>query len=200
MDAIAIREALRNGDSEDLDRRRKIILLSTLALCDFGFIALYQTGVIKKLPDIPLPIFDSNKVNGSKDSYQMGTPDATIATLNHAMNIVLSAAGGNEAASRKPGFDVALGAVVLGNAAGAVRFMMNMITKQKKICIYCTAGAIINFTSAVIIAPVVIKSLRRLFNPQRVIPADSGLRPVLHENDGLAQTKTIESELVVRGT
>jgi uncharacterized membrane protein len=190
MDAVAIREALRNGDSEDLDRRRKIILLSAFALCDFGFIALYQTGVIKKLPDIPLPIFDSNKVNGSKDSYQMGTPDATIATLNHAINIVLSAAGGNEAASRKPGFDVALGAVVLGNAAGAVRFMMNMITKQKKICIYCTTGAIINFTSAIIIAPVVIKSLRRLFNTRRAISTDYRSKPVSHQT---------ESQLAVRG-
>lgn len=41
MDAVTIRDVLRNGVSEDLDRRRKIILLSVLALADFGTIALY---------------------------------------------------------------------------------------------------------------------------------------------------------------
>lgn len=164
MDATAIRDVLRNQTSEDLDRRRKVVLLSALALADFGFITLYQTGVIRRLPDIPLPIFDTNEINGSEHSYKMGTPDASIATVNHALNIALAAAGGSEGAARKPIFDVALGAVVLANAAGAVRFMRKMIFVQKKICIYCVAGALINFASAVIIAPTVKKGVMKLLN------------------------------------
>ncbi|MFZ6013754.1 MAG: vitamin K epoxide reductase, partial [Bacteroidota bacterium] len=72
MNAVAIRDALRDKQSDDLDRRRKIITLSAIGLLDFSIISLYQTGVIKKLPDFRLPIFDSNKVNASKEAYQFG--------------------------------------------------------------------------------------------------------------------------------
>jgi hypothetical protein len=75
MNVMAIRNVLRIGSSEDLDRRSKILCLSAIGLVDFSIISLYQTGVIKKLPDIPLPIFDSNKVNAAESAYQFGVPD-----------------------------------------------------------------------------------------------------------------------------
>jgi len=53
MKAKAIRKQLLKGSSEDLERRRKIIALSALGLLDFSIISLYQTGIIKKLPDLP---------------------------------------------------------------------------------------------------------------------------------------------------
>lgn len=163
MDAIAIKNELRNGHSEDLDRRRKVIGLSALGLVDFSIISLYQTGVIKKLPDIPLPIFDSNKVNAAQDAYRFGAPDGPISAVAYAATMVLASAGGSEKAERSPAFDVALGAVVAGNAAGAVYYLYNMIFKQKKICLYCVTGAAINIASAIIIAPTVIKSVKQLF-------------------------------------
>ena len=44
-----IRDLLQHEDSEDLDRRRKVVLLSALGLADFTFISLLQTGVIRRL-------------------------------------------------------------------------------------------------------------------------------------------------------
>jgi uncharacterized membrane protein len=38
-----------------------------------------------------------------------------------------------------------------------------MIFVQKKICLYCVTGAAINIASAVIIAPTVLKGMRKLF-------------------------------------
>lgn len=163
MDAAAIRNVLRNEKSEDLDRRRQVIFLSALGLVDFSIISLYQTGVIKSLPDPPFPIFDSNKVNASKEAYQMGVPDGPVSAVAYALNMVLAAAGGSEETNRKPIYDVALGGVVLGNAAGAAYYLYDMLFKQKKICLYCLTGAAINFAAAVIIAPTVIKSFKKLF-------------------------------------
>ena len=162
MNVTAIRDALRKEHSADLNRRRKVILLSALGLVDFSIISLYQTGVIKHLPDLPFPIFDSDKVNASEEAYKMGVPDGPVSAVTYALNMVLAAAGGNEGAERKPVYDVALGAVVLGNAAGAAHYLFNMITKQKKICLYCVTGAAINFAAAAIIAPTVIKSFKKL--------------------------------------
>lgn len=163
MNATAIRDVLRNEHSEDLDRRRKVIFLSAIGLVDFCVISLYQTGVIKSLPDAPFDIFDSNKVNASKDAYKMGVPDGPVSAVAYALTMVLASAGGSEEVARKPIEDVGLGAAVLGNAIGGAYFLYNMITKQKKICLYCVTGALINFASAVIIAPTVLKSVKKMF-------------------------------------
>src|SRR5688500_10284822 len=75
MRAAAIRQELLNSTVKDLQERRKIIGLSALGLVDFALISLYQSGVIKRLPELPFAAFDSNKVNASPDAYQMGAPD-----------------------------------------------------------------------------------------------------------------------------
>lgn len=153
-----------NGASADLKRRRKIIALSAAGLLDFTIISLYQTGIIRKLPDIPAPIFDSNKVNASKEAYVLGLPDGPISAVAYAATMALAGAAGSGKAGRRPLFDVLAGGVIAGNAAGAAYYMYDMVSKQKKICLYCVTGAIINFASAIIIAPVVIKGLRKLFH------------------------------------
>jgi uncharacterized membrane protein len=136
MDAIAIRNGLRNGSSVDLDKWRKVILLSALGLIDFSIISLYQTGIIKHLPDLPYAFFDSDKVNASEDAYRFGAPDAPVSAMAYAMSIVLASAGGSENVHRKPVFDLALGATLAGNAIGALYYLYKMIFKQKKICLY----------------------------------------------------------------
>ena len=163
MNAAQIKNELRESSNDDLDKRRKLVLLSAAGLVDFSVISLYQTGVIKKLPDLPLEIFDTNKVNASDAAYRLGAPDGTISSLVYAAVMVLASAKGTETSGRKPVMDVALGAAVAANAVGAVSYLSNMIFKQKKICLYCVTGAAINIASVVIVAPVVIKSIRKLF-------------------------------------
>lgn len=163
MRTAAIRQELLTSDSEHLNRRRKVIALSALGLVDFSLISLYQTGIIKRLPEIPFKVFDSNKVNAAPDAYKMGAPDGTVSAVVYASTMVLASAAGTEASGRKPIADVLLGGAVAGNAAGAAFYLYNMIFHQKKICLYCLTGAAINFASAAIIAPTVIKSLKKLF-------------------------------------
>lgn len=162
MQPTPIRDALRQQNSEDLRWRRNIIRLSALGILDFTVISLYQTGIIRSLPDLPGKIFDSNHVNASPDAYVLGVPDGPVSLGAYAANMVLAAWGGDNASGRKPLADLALGAVILGNAAGAAHFMWNMITKQKKVCLYCVTGALINFASAAIAAPHVWKSLKKM--------------------------------------
>ena len=161
MNAIAIRDALRTEENPDMANRRKVIALSALGLVDFSVISLYQTGVIKKLPDLPLPVFDSNKVNASKEAYQFGVPDGPVSAAVYSMIMVLAAAGGSEKAARKPVFDVLMGGAVAANLSGALYYLWDMAFRQKKICLYCMTGAAINIASAVIIAPTVLKGIAR---------------------------------------
>lgn len=167
MDAIAIRDELRHGKSKALNTRRKVFLLSALGLVDFSIISLYQAGIIRHLPDPAHPIFDSDQVNASEEAFQFGVPDGPVSAAAYATTMVLASAGGSENTGRKPVLDLALGATVAGNALGALYYLYNMIFKQKKVCPYCVTGAAINIASAIIIAPTVLKSTRKLFSPTR---------------------------------
>jgi uncharacterized membrane protein len=165
MKAEEIRDVLRTEQSEDIDRRRKVTLLSAIGIADFSIISLLQSGVIRKLPDIPYPaLFDTNGINTSKTSFAMGVPDATMSTVMHALEMALATAGGSEKASRKPVFDLLLGGVVLGHALGAVRMTYDIFFKKKKVCLYCLTGAGLIFSSAVIIAPSVLSSAKKKLN------------------------------------
>ena len=162
MKAAAIRHELLTGTGRHLEKRRTITALSALGLVDFAIVSLYQSGVIKKLPELPFKAFDSNKVNAAPAAYAMGAPDATISALVYACNMVLATAGGTERSGRKPVHDVLLGVTIAGNAGGALYYLYDMIFKQKKICPYCIAGAAINITSAIIVAPLALKGIRKL--------------------------------------
>jgi hypothetical protein len=132
MNITAMRDALQTGHNEDLDTRRKVIFLSALGLVDFSIISLYQTGVIKHLPDLPHPLFDSDKVNASEDAYRFGAPDGPISAVAYAATMVLASAGGDEQTGRNPVLDVAVGATVAGNAVGAIFYLHKRFLSRKK--------------------------------------------------------------------
>ena len=158
----ALSRALRTARTPSLRRRRNVVGLSALGLLDFSIISLYQTGVIKHLPDLPGDLFDSDYVNASDEAYQFGAPDAPISAVIYALNMVLATAGGTKKTGRHPAFDLLLGATLVANAGGAVNYLVNMATKQKKVCLYCVAGAAINVASLVVAWPTVRDSVRAI--------------------------------------
>lgn len=163
MRTAAIRQELLTSNDSDLKQRRKVMLLTALGITDFALISLYQSGTINRLPELPIKVFDSNRVNAAPDAYQMGAPDGTISALVYAATMVLATWGGTELSGRKPIHDVLLGGVVASNAAGAVYYLGNMTFKQKKVCPYCIIGAAINLASAVLIAPQFLRGLKKIF-------------------------------------
>jgi uncharacterized membrane protein len=149
MKAELLRRKLLYESSKELQIRRQLIALSLIGIIDFSIISLYQTGIIRKLPDLPGKIFDSNQVNAAKDAYMFGIPDGLISGTVYALTASLAAAGANiRSGSKNLSTDLLLSGAVLGNALGAGYYLANMAFKQKKICLYCVTGAIINFISA----------------------------------------------------
>jgi hypothetical protein len=56
---------LRESSSEFMKKRRGVLGLSLASIASMGVIALYQTGILKHVPEPPLPGLDADKVNGS---------------------------------------------------------------------------------------------------------------------------------------
>ena len=139
-------QQVRQAATPEADYRRQIAALSAAGLIDFTLISLYQLGIIDKLPDLPGKLFDSNSVNASNDAQVMGIPDGAVSLTLYAATILL-AAGALKQKKRGNVFDWLLAGLAIGQAAGGAYYLYNMATVQKKVCVYCVAGALINFAT-----------------------------------------------------
>lgn len=150
----SIIDKIRKNNSEAAEYRRQIAALSALGLVDFSLISLFQLGFIKNMPDLPGEVFDTEKVNSSKDAVLLGMPDGVISLGAYTATILLATAA-TRFKKQSRVLDVAMGGIVLGQVAGAAQYLYKMAFVQKKVCIYCVAGAAINFAA--------LSPLRKLF-------------------------------------
>jgi hypothetical protein len=103
MNPTQLSHELRQETSSDLTDRRWIIGLSLFGAFMGGIVSLYQTGIIPGLPDPPIPLFDSDRVDASDYAYKrLDTPDGFIMVTNYAITAWLAAAGGKDRAKTNP--------------------------------------------------------------------------------------------------
>ncbi|HEX8657079.1 MAG TPA: vitamin K epoxide reductase, partial [Hymenobacter sp.] len=78
---------LRQGSSPDLTRRRWILGLSLVGTAMGQIVSLYQTGIVKHLPDPPPHrLFNADKVDASTYAYKrLATPDALIMVVSYGL-------------------------------------------------------------------------------------------------------------------
>lgn len=139
-------DLLRENSQPDTQKRRQIAALATIGLFDFSIISLYQLGYIRHLPYLPGKLFDSDKVNASEEAVILGMPDGVISLGAYAAIIFLATAGSaRKTRSRWLGW--LLGGIIAGQAIGAAQYLYKMAVVQKKVCLYCVTGAIVNFVS-----------------------------------------------------
>ena len=82
---------LRLRRSPDLHRRRWLIGLSLAGVAIGQVVGLYQTGILRRLPDLPVRPFDSNRVNASDYAYKrLQVPDAFIMVGTYAVTAALA--------------------------------------------------------------------------------------------------------------
>lgn len=124
-------DELREESNPDIKNRRKIAALSALGLADFSVISLFQLGYIKMMPDIPGEIFDTEKVNSSKEAVLMGLPDGVVSLGMYTATMLLATVSSVNK-KQSSWIDLLLGGIVLGQAAGAANYLYNMAFVQKR--------------------------------------------------------------------
>ncbi len=140
--AEAVSRYLRRGSGDLLERRRRTAALSLGGAAALGAVALYQFGIVKHLLDPPLPVFDSDEVDGAGEAYAfLTTPDAPVGIASYAVTAVLAGMGGEERARERPWIPLALAAKVFVDALGGVYLTLEQATKHRKFCFYCLLAA-----------------------------------------------------------
>ncbi len=140
-----LRRDLQEESGDGLTIRRAVIGLSLLGIGAMTAVSLYQTGIIKHLPDPPIEDFDSDKVNSSDTAYALGVPDGTLSLASLAANIPIAAFGGANRAETLPLVPIISAAKSTVEAAVAGWYFYQMPAKEGKWCGYCITGALANF-------------------------------------------------------
>jgi uncharacterized membrane protein len=165
MDALQVRHDLVHGESADWRRRRDVVVLSLGGMAALAPVVLLQTGVVKHLPDPPLPGFHSDQVNLSDEAYQFGVPDGILAMLSLAGNLVLAALGDRDRARTQPWVPLAAAAKAGIDAAVAAWYLFQEPTRQKAWCVYCIPAALANFGILAQTLPEALEALRAMLSP-----------------------------------
>jgi uncharacterized membrane protein len=137
-------EELRQLQDPHLRRRRWAAGLSLFSAVTLSGIALYQFGILKRLPEPPIPGLDAEKVNGSAEAYSMlNTPDAFLGVASYAVTACLASMGPADRWRKTPWLPMALLAKAIVDAAAAGKLTVDQWTKYRAFCLYClmTAGA-----------------------------------------------------------
>jgi uncharacterized membrane protein len=140
--AEALSDDLRRGAGDALDARRRIAALSLSAMGSMGVVAAYQFGLLKSLPEPPLPFLDSDRVDASGEAYQLlRTPDAALGLASYAATLALAGMGTRDRAREQPWLPLALAAKTVLDAASGIYLGLEQGTKHKRFCTWCLIAA-----------------------------------------------------------
>lgn len=164
MKPTQLSHELRLETSEDLNRRRWVVGLSMLGATIGQVVSLYQLGIIKRLPDPPLPYIDSNKVNASAYAYKrLETPDALLMLLTYSVTAILAGAGGKNRAETHPAIPIAMGIKTLADTALNLQLAREEWQDNKALCFYCQTATVVSAVSTALAVPEAVKAVRKLF-------------------------------------
>jgi uncharacterized membrane protein len=133
--------------------RRWTIGLSLVGMASMAAVSLLQTGVVKHLPDPPLPCFCSDKVNLSEAAFPLGIPDGTLGLLSFAANLPLAAWGPADRAERMPCLPVVATAKSVVDMVVSGWYFYQMPAREKAWCGYCIVSAVANLGILVLALP-----------------------------------------------
>lgn len=163
MNARELSAQLRDGTGHYLEERRRIVALGLLATSAMSAVTLYQTGIIKHLPEPPLAYLDAEKVDASPEAYNRlgtATPDAAFGLVSYAVTIVLAAMAGTDRARQRPLIPLALAAKVVLDALNSGYLTWEQIAKHKALCSYCLLAAAASFAAVPAALPEARAALR----------------------------------------
>ncbi len=161
-------DELRNASSPDLRRRRWVVGLSLLGSAIGQIVALYQVGIVKRLPDPPGRLFDSTRVNASTYAYKrLQMPDAVLMIGTYAATAALAAAGGKDRAARTPWLPVALAAKTLFDVGTNLKLAREEWQVNGALCAYCQTASALSLASAALAVPEGVRGAGALLRRRR---------------------------------
>ena len=156
-------QQLRLGTGHFLGQRRGTVALGLVAVGSMSLITLYQMGILKHLPELPLPMLDADRVDASAEAYsRLSTPDGMLGMGNYAVTMGLAAMGGADRAQKQPWIPLALAGKVAFDTSQGIRLFFDQKTKYHVFCSWCLLSAATTLATIPLIVPETYAALRQL--------------------------------------
>src|SRR5919106_755484 len=163
-----LRREIQHDDSAEMRLRRAIVASSLVDIGSMAIISMFQTGMIRHLPDPPLESFHSDKVNSSSTAYGYGMPDGPVTLGMHAANLALAAAGPPERARERPWLPLLAAGFARAQAAVAAKDLFHPMPEVDRAwCGYCITDALAHFATFALTLPEAAKALESLGRERR---------------------------------
>jgi uncharacterized membrane protein len=154
---------LREGSSGFLQQRRGILGLTLFSSAILAGVALYQIGIIKKLPQPRWRGFNTEKVNGSAQAYSiLAVPDGLLGLASYAITACLAGAGPEGRSQTNSWLPIAMGLKLLADAAFAGKLTLDECRKIRAFSLWSLLAAGATFAALPLAAPEVKQALRSL--------------------------------------
>lgn len=154
-----LRWELQCSEAKDVRIRRAIVGMSLIGMASMAIVSLYQTGLLKHLPDPPMEGFDSDQVNASNTAYHWGVPDGTVSMTSHAADVAFAAFGEAHRAEKQPWVPLFLTGKKAVEAWVAGRYLFyEMPFVEKAWCGYCITDACMHLGTFVLSIPEAVKA------------------------------------------
>ena len=114
-----------------------LIAACCTALATLVPVALYQTGMIHRLPDPPLRVFDSEKITRSKAAHPLGVPDGLLGLASFGATLALTLFARRQARLKK-----LLGLKLTLDASVAAFNASRQVISFGILCSWCTGTAV----------------------------------------------------------
>jgi len=134
--------------------RRRVAELSLAATGAMGVIALYQTGVLKHIPEPRIPGFNADKVAGSAEAYSiLGIPDGLLGMGSYAVTAALATIGASDRTIERPALSLLMAAKVGVDTAFAAKSVRDQWKKQHAFCSWCLLACAVTFAAVPLVIP-----------------------------------------------
>lgn len=158
-----VSDDLRRHSGDLLDRRRRVAALSLLASAAMGAVAAYQNGLIRRLPEPPVGIFDAEAVDASGEAYAMlRTPDAALGLVSYGVTLALAGMGSSRRHHDMPVVPLLMAVKVALDAAGGLYLTAEQASKHRKFCSWCLAASVASVAMVPQVVPEAKLAIARL--------------------------------------
>jgi hypothetical protein len=158
---------LRTGSGPFLKQRRNILGLSLFSSAVLGGIALYQMGILKKLPEPRWRGFNAEKIHGSAQAYStLEIPDALLGLASYAVTACLAGRGSGNRWRTHPSMPIGMGIKLFADAAFAGKLTIEECRKFRSLSLWSLLVAVATFTALPLAIPEAKAALRRCMRGQ----------------------------------
>lgn len=163
MEPEALSEALRTETGVYMWCRRGLVITSFISILCMQVVALFQMGIVKRLPEPPWRWFDSAKVDAAAEAYNrmwLPMPDAMLGIVSYAVTVALVSLGGPDRFERWWWLPVIMGVKVLIDAVQAGQLSWEQWSVHSAFCFWCLIAAGATFAAVPLAVPEVWAALR----------------------------------------